>query len=457
MSDFRLKNLGRPNLGPTTTLVRALPAAPATASAPAAGAPKAEQSKDTLSAAPKTGSALPQVALAGAVGRVASPAEVKLAVEQAISASFARVPNRPGETRHQLNQRLQASNPSAAGPTPGRQPVRYDGADVVILAFEGTGAFHPRCAPIMQEAAAILAAQGLHSEAGQSAIQAQVSESLSKREGKAMNWSGLAVGPLSGLLDDSELAKHTQWLSFPSEEFEALASQDAYKHTSLSQILTEAVLSTEGETPGINQALTALREIQAQALAQGKNPRFAIVTHSSGGRSAVKFLEKAKPIKDLTGQALKLPLVITIDPVREAHEALLEAGKELLNKGTEHNLNRLRAWANDSIPFADFEQKTVYPPLVRHTSQPESLYKPGNTGKFLNFYQLKDTEGLKMKNPSFGIQGSPVAGAVNQEIHGVGSAGHGEIAYHPQVVKTFVQELQNLLKPVMPAAVPELP
>lgn len=444
MSDFQLKYFGLPNMGPTTTLVRALPAAPPAAGVPAA---KAAQPQDTLSAAAKTGSATARINLAGEVGRVASPAEVKLAVDQAIASSFARVPNRPGETRHQLNQRLQAANPTSSSPATGRQMVHYNGADVVILAFEGTGAFHPRCAPIMQEAAGILAAQGLHSEAGQSAIQAQVSESLSKREGKATNWSGLAVGPLSALLDDSELARHTQWLSFPSEEFEALASNDAYKDASLSQVLTEAVLSSEGETPGINHALTALREIQAQALAQGKNPQFAIVTHSSGGRSAVKFLEKAKPIKDLAGQPLKLPLVITIDPVREAHEALLEAGKELINKGTEHNLNRLRTWANDYLPFADFEQKTVYPPLVRHRSQPESLYKPGNTGRFLNFYQLKDTEGLKMKNPSFGIQGSPVAGAVNQEIQGVGSAGHGEIAYHPQVVSTFVQELHKLIEP----------
>ncbi len=48
-------------------------------------------------------------------------------------------------------------------------------------------------------------------------------------------------------------------------------------------------------------------------------------------------------------------------------------------------------------------------------------------------------------DPKFGIQGSPVKGAQNQEVHDVGSAGHGEIAYNPIVVKAFAEGLKRLL------------
>jgi len=393
---------------------------------------------DLSAQAQKSGSAQPTFnlatpttgALASATLQVASPAQVRAAVDQALTENRAAVPARPGESRHDLNRRLQANTP-------------YNGADLVIIAFEGTGAFHPRCAPVMVAANDILRQQGLISQPGKCEIHTQLSEAMSKYEGKDMNWSGLAVGPLSTMLEDPQLAPSAQWLSFPSEEFEALSGGGAVQQATLRQILTEAVLSNAGETPGINQAWHKLHEIRAQARAQGKDPQFVIVSHSSGGRTAVKFLEKAKAIKDETGQMLKFPFVMTIDPVREAQEAVAEAGKELFNKGTEHNVNRVRGWI-DALPLIEVEQKQVYPPLVRHRSQPESLYKPSNTGRFLSFYQRQDTEGLKM-DPSFGIQGSPVKGAQNQEIHNVGSAGHGEIAYNPKVVKAFSEELQRLL------------
>lgn len=444
MQDFTLSSPLRPASTSTGPSLSA-PAKPATAQPPQAIATTSatQPGEDTqiLTQGPQTGSAQPSLNLASAQPVqasaaqapalcVASPEEVKAAVNQALKANLADVPARPGESRHSLNQRLQAETP-------------YQGAELVIIAFEGTGAFHPRCAPVMIAANAILKQQGLTSEPGRSAIHTQLSEAMSKHEGKDMNWSGLAVGPLSTLLDDPQMAASAQWLSFPSEEFEALAGGDALKQISLTESLKEAVLSSAGQTPGINQALHKLQEIQAQARAQGKDPQFVIVSHSSGGRSAVKFLEKAKALKDQTGQPLNFPLVMTIDPVREAHEAVLEAGKEWFNKGTEHNLNRVRGWI-DALPLIEVEPKKVYPPLVRHRAQPESLYKPSNTGRFLSFFQRQDTEGLKM-DPKFGIQGSPVKGAQNQEVHDVGSAGHGEIAYNPKVLKAFKTEMQNLL------------
>lgn len=380
----------------------------------------------------------------------ATKAQTQDAIQQALEKSFQRVPDRAGESRHDLNQRLQNHTHQGQGPHGG---VFYDGSDVVVIAFEGTGAFDPRRPQIMQEAADILSAQGLSPQDGH--LYSQSTEALEARSGKEHNWSGLGVGPLNSLLSDPELQGRTQWLSFPSEEIEALSGKEAYKDTSFEEIVAEATGSTIGHTPGIQNALSALQDIQLQARAQGKNPKFVIVSHSSGGRSAVKFLEKAKTVHDLSGQRLQFPFVLTIDPVREAHEAIGEAAREILNKGTEHNMNRVRSGANEVLNFLwpgerveIVPQRKVYPPTVGFDEQPESLYKPSNTGRFQSFYQRKDTDGLKLGLHdwlNFGIHGSPVAGAENKEVSkGMGSSGHGEIAYSEEVLEAFIQGLKSL-------------
>ena len=83
-------------------------------------------------------------------------------------------------------------------------------------------------------------------------------------------------------------------------------------------------------------------------------------------------------------------------------------------------------------------------PTVQSQLQPESLYRPGNAQKAINFYQRQDREGLKMDAVRFGIHGSPLARAENIEIKGVGSAGHGEITYQQQVTDRFLAELRKL-------------
>lgn len=394
---------------------------------------------DQLQSMPASGTALTSLSIGPPqVLKVATNQQVTQAVEEAIANSFKRVPSRLFEDRHELNQRLQSSSPELSTQ---KHPVLYDGSDVVIIAFEGTGAFDPRQAPIMQEVADKLYQQGLTLKDSDTHMTSKVADSLARIKGKDSMWSGLAHGPLTTLLEHPELQQNSQWLSFASEELEILATPDSYKQTSIMDIVSESIDSYNGNTPGINQALKAVKSIQEQARAQGKQPRFMIVTHSSGGRSAVKFLELAKEIKDDKNQSLNFPFVMTIDPVREAHEAIFEAGRELLNKSTEHKMNQLRSW----FEWAGAQQKKVYPPLVRSRSQPESLYKTGNTGKFINFYQKRDTEGLKM-NPKFGIQGSPIKGAENNEIYNVGSAGHGEIAYHQKVTTAFINGLQEIIK-----------
>jgi hypothetical protein len=140
---------------------------------------------------------------------------------------------------------------------------------------------------------------------------------------------------------------------------------------------------------------------------------------------------------------IKADLFFSIDPVKEAHEAMIEGIKEVINKGTEHNRNKLTG-------FFGMEPKKVYPPRVRSVNQPDRLYRPNNAIRHINFYQREDIEGLKIE-PTFGIEGSPISDAdINTEISasdGVGSAAHGEIAYNPKVMKTFVLEVKKLKNP----------
>lgn len=373
----------------------------------------------------------------------ATPEQIRAAVNATLEDSYRQVPVKAGESRHRLNRRLQTADVAsgASPPNPSSALTRYNGADVVIIAFEGTGAFDARRAPVMQQVAERLKEQGLSLEGSDGQLYREVSKGIADREHRDINWSGLGTGPLDTLLSDPETQANTQWLSFPSEELEVLAGGEILKNLDPDQLLRESVGSTIGVTPGIQNALRAMAEIKAQAKAQGKSPQFVVVSHSSGGRSTVKFLEKAK--------SQQFPLVMTLDPVREAHEAVGEALKETyLYKGTEHNMNRLRSAANWFLPESmELEKKKVYPPMVRSHAQPESLYKPGNAQKMINFYQKKDEEGLKMPQVRFGIQGSPVARAENIEIHDVGTAGHGEITYHDKVLNRFMRELKTVINP----------
>ena len=208
----------------------------------------------------------------------ASKAQMQAAVDKALNNSFKRVPDRPGESRHELNQRLQ--NKTAAGQGPGNN-VFYDGSDVVVIAFEGTGAFETRRPHVMQEAAEILKEQGLSSQ-GRDLYDMSTTGLKPHLGSRDPNWSGLGLGPMTALLNDPEQQNKTQWLSFPSEEIELLAHPKAYKATSFDDIVQEMTGSYVGHTPGIQNALSAMQDIQMQARAQGKNPKFVVVSHSSG-------------------------------------------------------------------------------------------------------------------------------------------------------------------------------
>lgn len=356
--------------------------------------------------------------------KVATSDQIQEATDWALDRSYASVPSKPGESRHDLRRRVQAE-------------TRYNGADVVVIAFEGTAGFHPRKAAVIQSAAAHLAEQDLKIDGNQGSLSQKVSASIQRHEGRDPGWSGLNRGPLEELVRDPEMSQRVQWLSFPSEELEVLSGLDGLSSFNLSETVKESYDSYRGETPGIDGALETVRDILIQAEKQGKQPKFMLISHSSGGRSMVKFLEKAKSIKNEQGEMLRFSTALTIDPVREAQEALLEGTGQFVNKSVEHGVNRVRN-------LVGLPEREVWPPVVQHRSQPESLYAPGNVDKFSNFFQKRDTQGLGI-GPSVGIHGSPVEGAHNEEIKDVGHGGHGEITSHKRVLQAFLQSLHELL------------
>ncbi|MEL6548223.1 MAG: hypothetical protein AAFQ82_26585, partial [Myxococcota bacterium] len=335
--------------------------------------------------------------------------------------------------------RLQTQDWTDVRFTPGASR-QWDGSPVVVIAFEGTGAFEPRLEPGITAVTHTLQSAG-HDTAGLD-VARFVENALEAEFGRPAHWSGLAHGPRTALARVPELEEQVQWLSFPSEELEILASPEAYRQATPAQLARDIMRSSSGTAQGIEHAQAAMNDILRQAHARGEEPpTFAVVSHSSGGRSAVKFLEFARTIRAPDGSAPDIGFAFTIDPVREAHEAVGEAARELVNKGTEHGAN----WVRDRLGIAP---RRVWPPTVGSRPQPESLYRVANTPCWVNFYQRCDTEGLKM-DPRFGIHGSPVAHAQNIELRagpGIGAAAHGEIAFHPQVRERFVQEIRNLLR-----------
>lgn len=342
---------------------------------------------------------------------------LRAAVANAINRNFQQFPPLAGESRHDLNRRLQAD---------------YHGAELVVFAFEGTAEYEPRMNVVMQQAAKALRTQGLSTQGSEMTLQYATYKGLSQAMGHNPNWSGLLTGPLESLLQDPELEAKTQWFSFPSEEYEALSRITTLQAIPLQQIFS--LILAASHTPGIDQALATLRKVQTQARSQGKAIQMVIVTHSSGIRSALKFIELADQ---------HVPLLVSIDPVPEAQLALGEVYRQVQRHMTEQALNQVISWL-DVLPLTDLPRLQLHPPLLRQGLLPDSLVKPAHVSSLINFYQQQDTQGLRMQ-PQFGIHGSPIAGADNYKIHTVGTRGHSEISYAPEVCRAFVDQLKQLV------------
>lgn len=376
-------------------------------------------------------------ALLGRVGSLESSANLKERASSLVRESLRKVPERDGRSRHLTNALVQSQSPGQ--PTKTVAKAHYDGSPVVVIAFEGTGAFDARRPALMQRLGRELQASGQNTQDGRFHPERLVDEALTQERGRGAKWSGLSSGPLKTIVKDPELNSNVQWLSFPSEEAEILSDTEAYKNVSARRLISDIRRSSGGASQGINHALERVEEIAAEARKQGKSPKFVLLSHSSGGRTAVKFAEKLKRLKNpSTGENFKVETALTIDPVKEAHEAMVEAGREVINKKAEELGNSVRELMG--IP-----QRRVYPPNVGSRLQRKTLFHSDGVNKWVNFYQRTDTLGLKL-DIRFGIHGSPVHRAENIEIKNTKDDGHGAIAYHPRVLRRVAEELRRLTK-----------
>lgn len=370
------------------------------------------------------------------------PDEAGLArrADSIVAESLTKFPDQRHPDRHKLNALLQSQ---AVKDSTNGEYSHYDGSPVVVIAFEGTGAFEPRRAPAMQALGRQLQSEGFDTKGADYNPTDLVDEALEKKKGSDSNWSGLSHGPLYEVAADPKLNQNVQWLSFPSEETELLKDIDVLKNLDPGQLYRDVKLSRQGSSQGIESALEKIRNISLEAKKQGKNPRFVVMAHSSGGRSAVKFLDElSQRTNPVDGKPYSIPLVATIDPVREAHEALVEGARELVNKSTEYKRNEL-------LERVGLKGPKVYPPVVGSRAQPKTLYATSNVGEWLNFYQREDLQGLQVE-PYVGLHGSPVAGAQNEEITGLGDKGHGGICYNPQVNEPIKKRLLQLVTESQP-------
>jgi hypothetical protein len=268
-----------------------------------------------------------------------------------------------------------------------------------------------------------------------------VREVFKKRTGKSPKWSGLLAGPFKTLVKDETLLNgNFDWYSFPSEESELLSGLDGISVKNLTKLILEIKNSILSKPRGIQNALYCTKKFFKGAADLDYKPALIVLTHSSGGRSAVKYLEHLKKLTP-PGEASKYEaqLVFTIDPVREAHEALAEVAGQLVAKPNKD------AW-NFLVP--EYFEVESLPVRVWTRSQPKSLYKVSNVKRHINVYQRTDTEGIKM-SPRFGIHGSRIHKAdLNKLIKtGLGTAAHGEICYNDTTINLFKQEISKIPTP----------
>lgn len=301
----------------------------------------------------------------------------------------------------------------------------------LVILFEGTGSYDPKTFDIYRKLIRCLDEDTLEAKS-KKYIYNKVTTFI-KSTGRVPRWSGIEAGPLNLFLQNSSLRKHIstmQFISYPSEESELLDGDQGLTMDNMKKIASDFVLSTAGVPRGMQNALACTESYLSSAKKQKIKPKLVVITHSSGGRTAVKFLEKLKE------QEVKVDLVFTMDPVKEAHEAV----KEVISQYSGNAVRDLERKLSDDVP----KNKPVN---VWTRDQPKVLYKVSNAKQWINVYQGVDTLGLK--GPvAFGIRGSPVYKAdVNQYIkEGLGKDAHGAIVYHEKTTELFVEHFLKVFE-----------
>lgn len=300
----------------------------------------------------------------------------------------------------------------------------------LVIAFEGTGAYEPLIPATMARFNKCFG--GKVDKKIVDSIYSKTREVFKDKEKKDSKWSGLQSGVMSEMIS-MKGGQNVDWFSFPSEEVEQLSGLEKLKDTSIIQLVRDVKSSINSNPRGIQNARDCIKNYIKESKALGISPKVVLTSHSSGGRSLVKFAEHMK-----IDVGVDVDLAFSIDPVKEAHHAVEEVLPQKLGEPLRYARWKLTSGKGDEYPYS----------AVWSSGQPSSLYKPSNVKDHINFYQKEDREGLKIGGDAmrFGIHGSPIANAENHFMKGVGTSGHGEITYKKEVVQKFKDKMEGLLK-----------
>ena len=314
--------------------------------------------------------------------------------------------------RHEMGNALNACEPNKD-------------SKAFVVSFAGTGAYNPRTHSLLARVIKCESFQNLPESFKKSAYDILFKE-LETKNSAFTKWSGIDKGIMSEFISDKELNTHAKsfdFAIFPSEESEIIADPENININTISDIDDELEASTFGFPKGISNAKDCLLKYAQKSKELNIHPKFIILSHSSGGRSAVKFLEQLKRNK------IEADLVLSIDPVIEAQHAIAEVADQYVGQAYDY-LN----------PFS----KKNKPVRVWSRKYPKKLYKT-NAKKWVNFYQKDDSHGIGM-TPSFGIYGSPIIGGENHKIDNTGDSGHGKITYTEEVLRKMKENILNLFE-----------
>lgn len=388
--------------------------------------PQYDQATQSLASLPSINSMLS----CDVIGQIRTQDKLEQAISYLALEQKSIIYNKKLTNRHQIGEQL-------------RDCSAQKNSKGLIISFEGTGAYDPYTFDIQYKLLKCLDVDQLPPKL-RDHIYNKIRKYAKKHVGAAKTkWSGVEAGPIAMLTGDPDLnkiAKQMTIANFPSEESELLADSSGLTIDNIKKIPKDFIRSSAGMPKGMHAAITCTKQYLKEAKKNAvKNPKIIVLSHSSGGRTAVKFNEYLKKIYNpLTYTVgVDIDLTFTIDPVKEAHHAI----QDIVSQHTGNILRDVQRKFDDSVP----KNK---PLTVWSKKQPKSLYKTSNTKKWVNVYQNVDTKGLKA-GIIFGICGSPINNAdVNQYIKkGLGSAAHGEIAYCQKTKDLFKENFSDLFKP----------
>lgn len=295
----------------------------------------------------------------------------------------------------------------------------------LIIAFEGTGAYEPLLPGIMNGLNKTLPRDKFKNLTDK--VLLSVRKELKKYYSRDLKWTGLMSGPMSELFTLKN-GQYVDWYSFPSEEVEQLAGLEEIPRMSLRQLYHNIIDSVDSNPKGIQNAVACITKYIGISRIMDIDPKIVLISHSSGGRSLVKFAEKMKRLK------LDADLAFSIDPVIEAHHAIEEVIPQKIGEPARYIRWRFRG---GPYPYS----------AVWHKDHRNKLYAPHNVENYVSFFQNTDRLGLKMGGDAlrFGIQGSNIYGADNTHIKGLGHDAHGAICYNEMVIQKFRELMNDLL------------